>query len=268
MIERVNLILDLVTQKPKVEAVVSMELLKRLDEALALVFGQFTLAEAQEAWRRTGRPIDVMFDSILPTPLVFILSKRWDPNRNVPKTVSHTRLAEELRELVHGDRQPFDPSPMLLAEFRSSGTAARDAWLRDLRRFGDRKQIGAIVKSWDPYHPSPPTEPEAMLDHLEALALGRQEPARKFDPKAIALSLFMKSSEAERTAWLDDLARFGTPKQLLDAVKKWDPKLPNPPASPEARIAHLRALASGRVAPYQPPKPAGHKKSRPAAAPA
>ncbi len=153
MLDRFELLRELNGQPLKLNGAAHRALEKTLNKAIAQMMVGLSLDAAKAAPESTRRAIAAGFAEALAMAELKKVSKLWDPKRAVPASIAHADLAGDLVALMEGQRRPFEPTKLGLAQARSLGKKEKDELVLGIQRFASLPQLKAILKKWDKASP-------------------------------------------------------------------------------------------------------------------
>jgi len=153
MLDRFELLRELNAQPLKLNSAAHRALEKTLNKAIAQMIVGLTLQAARSAPESTRKAIAAGFAEALAMAELKKLSKLWEPKRAVPASAGHAELAADLVALMEGQRAPFEPTKLGLAQARSLGDKDKAELLLGIQRLASLPQLKAILKKWDKASP-------------------------------------------------------------------------------------------------------------------
>jgi hypothetical protein len=153
MLDRIELLRDLNGLPLKLTGTAQRALEKTLDKAIGQMLVALPLAAARRASPQAHRMISAGLIEALTMAELKKLSKVWEPKRAVPQGAGHAELAADLIALMNGDREPFEPTKLGLAQARSLGGAEKAALAQGIERYASAPQLKPILKKWDKASP-------------------------------------------------------------------------------------------------------------------
>ena len=153
MLDRFELLRALNSQPLKLKSSDRTALEKTLNKAISQMVVGLSLEAAKAAPDSTRCAIATGFAEALGMTELKKVSKLWDPKRDVPASTAHVELAADLVALMEGQRSPFEPTNLGLAQARSLGEKEKAELVLGIRRFASLKQMKPILKKWDKASP-------------------------------------------------------------------------------------------------------------------
>jgi hypothetical protein len=153
MLDRFELLRALNSQPLKLNGAAHRALEKTLNKAIAQMVVGLSLDAAKAAPESTRKAIAAGFAEALAMAELKKVSKLWDPKRAVPASIAHADLAGDLVALMEGQRRPFEPTRLGLAQARSLGEKDRAELVLGIQRLASLPQLKAILKKWDKVSP-------------------------------------------------------------------------------------------------------------------
>ena len=152
MVDRLEAIIDLTGLRPSLSLASQKALQKSLDKTLSLLVLGVDLSDIVNAsGEARTRIADVLSEALTFTELKKV-SKRWDPARTVDKSLSHSDLIEQVRELVEGVREPFEPvAKLALSRAHTLDEVSKANASDGIRRLMTDQQVLSLLKKWDKY---------------------------------------------------------------------------------------------------------------------
>jgi hypothetical protein len=153
MLDRIELLSELNSLALKLTGTNQRALEKTLDKAVGQMLLGLTLPIARAATPAVRRTIVEGLNEALDAAALGKVSKLWEPKRDVPKGIAHAELVADLAALMEGQREPFEPTRLGLAQARSLGEQDKAALQVDIQRFASLKHLKPILKKWDKASP-------------------------------------------------------------------------------------------------------------------
>lgn len=153
MLDRFELLRALNSQPLKLNGAAHRALEKTLNKAIGQMIVGLSLNAAKAAPEGTRNAIAAGFAEALAMAELKKVSKLWDPKRAVPASIAHADLAGDLVALMEGERRPFEPTKLGLAQARSLGEKDRAELVLGIQRLASLPQLKAILKKWDKASP-------------------------------------------------------------------------------------------------------------------
>jgi len=180
------------------------------------------------------------------------LSANWEPSRSKLEASQKANLKHDLQDLLNDKRLPYRKIDISLVFAQSTEGNERVQLLHTLHRLAPKTDLGALMKLWDPHHPSRPSEYEKMAKHLAALVTGEVTP---HPSSALPLAAVRGMDASVRKSVLDMILARENVKGLTPRLKAWDPHFKPLPTQKESIVERLLQLADGLVTPVEaPPK--------------
>jgi hypothetical protein len=153
MLDRFELLRELNGQPLKLKSSDRTALEKTLNKAIAQMLVGLTLDAARGASPTARQAIAAGFAEALALAELKKVSKLWDPKRAVPASAAHAELAGDLVALMEGQRSPFEPTKLGLAQARSLGEKEKVELMLGIQRLASLPQLKPILKKWDKASP-------------------------------------------------------------------------------------------------------------------
>jgi hypothetical protein len=153
MLDRFELLRALNSQPLKLNGAAHRALEKTLNKAIGQMIVGLSLDATKAAPESTRKAIAAGFSEALAMAELKKVSKLWDPKRAVPASIAHADLAGDLVALMEGERRPFEPTKLGLAQARSLGETDRAELVLGIQRLASLPQLKAILKKWDKASP-------------------------------------------------------------------------------------------------------------------
>lgn len=153
MLDRFELLIALNSQPLKLNSAGHRALEKTLNKAIGQMIVGLSLDAAKAAPESTRKAIAAGFAEALAMAELKKVSKLWDPKRAVAASIAHADLAGDLISLMEGQRRPFEPTKLGLAQARSLGDKDKAELVLGIQRLASLPQIKAILKKWEKASP-------------------------------------------------------------------------------------------------------------------
>lgn len=113
------------------------------------------------------------------------VAKLWEPRRKLDADETQTQLAGNLEALLFARRPPYSPPAYSLADARSLESPELASLLQTLASVAPIADLKKLAKSWDKFNSGLQALPrKQLIEHLEALAKGVEQPTPKPKSKA------------------------------------------------------------------------------------